>query len=325
MSHSPKGGRVSTTSSNPDGTWPNPTRVVIQRNPGSGSGWRRSLLLDLVRELKRRGYRPRMFRDRARCDRWLSEPVNRAETLCLVAAGGDGTVDDLVNRHPGWPLAILPLGTENLLARGLGIVPSGVNLAKVIAEGHRRTIDLGLACDRRFVLMASVGFDAEVIRRVHSERKGTISHLSYLQPIWAALRSYNYPRLRVWIDDEPQPREARLAVIVNFPMYALNLPIAKQASADDGWLDVRLFQRGSAFQIVRYFCTLLQGRHETLSDVVSVRARRVRIESESSAPVQVDGDPHGTTPIEIRVIEHALQVFAPRVLPSPPATEAPRF
>ena len=180
---------MSTSFPSPDDHLPTPTRVVIQQNPGSGSGWRRSLLLDLVRELRRRGYRPRMFRDRARCDRWLADPGNRAETLCLVAAGGDGTVDDLLNRHPGWPLAILPLGTENLLARGLGIDPSGVNLAKVIAEGHRRTIDVGLAWDRRFVLMASVGFDAEVIRRMHSERKGTISHFSYLQPIWAALRN----------------------------------------------------------------------------------------------------------------------------------------
>lgn len=313
---------MSHSSPSPDISSPAPIRVVIQRNPASGSGWRRSLLLDLVRELRRLGFSPRLFRDRARCDRWLAEPRNRAETLCLVAAGGDGTVDDLLNRHPGWPLAILPLGTENLLARGLGIDPSGVHLARLIAGGHRRTIDVGLAGDRRFVLMASVGFDAEVIRRVHAARTGTITHLSYLQPIWAALRKYEHPPLRIWIDDDPQPRDARLAVIVNYPMYALNLPMAKRAQADDGWLEVRLFQRGSAFQILRYFCTLLQGRHETLNDVVSVRARRIRIESESPAPVQVDGDPQGTTPIEIRVIPQALQLISPRVVPSTPATEA---
>jgi len=310
-------------SSSLDCSKPGPTRVVIQRNPASGSGWRRSLLLELVRELKRRGFRPRLFRDRGRCDRWLAEPCNRAETFCLVAAGGDGTVDDLLNRHPGWPLAILPLGTENLLARGLGIGPSGKILARVIEEGHLQTIDVGLAGNRRFVLMASVGFDAEVIRRVHTERTGTITHLSYLQPIWAALRTYSHPQLRVWLDDEPQPREARLAVIVNYPMYAMNLPMAKRAQPDDGWLEVRLFQRGSAFQMLRYFCTLLGGRHETLADVVSARARRILIDSDSAAPVQVDGDPRGTTPIEIRVMPQALQLLSPRVLPSTPAAEAP--
>lgn len=302
----------------PSRSSPSAPRVVIQRNPASGSGWRRSLLLELVRELRLRGFSPRLFSDRARCDRWLAEPQNRAATFCLVAAGGDGTVDDLLNRHPGWPLAILPLGTENLLARGLGIPASGADLARVIAEGHLRTIDLGMAGDRRFVLMASVGFDAEVIHRVHAARSGTITHLSYLQPIWASLRNYQHPRLQVWLDDEPNPREARLAVIVNFPMYALNLPMAKLARPDDGWLEVRLFQRGSAFQILRYFCTLLCGRHEDLPDVISLRARRVRIESERTAPVQVDGDPRGTTPIEIGITPLGLQLLTPHVAVSPP-------
>jgi len=309
---------VSRPFSNPDQSPPPANRVVIQRNPASGSGWRRSLLLELVRELRLRGFRPRLFSDRARCDHWLAVPQNRASTLCLVAAGGDGTVDDLLNRHPGWPLAILPLGTENLLARGLGIPPSGVDLARVIAEGHRRTIDLGLAGNRRFVLMASVGFDAEVIHRVHAARTGTITHLSYLQPIWAALRRYGHPQLKVWLDDETDPREARLAVIVNYPMYALNLPMARRAKPDDGWLEVRLFQKGSAFQILRYFCTLLCGRHEDLPDVISMRARRVRIESEHAVPVQVDGDPQGTTPIEIGIIPQGLRLFSPRVVVSPP-------
>lgn len=307
---------------NPDRSQTGATRVVIQRNPASGSGWRRSLLVELVRELRLRGFSPRLFSDRARCDRWLAVPQNRAATFCLVAAGGDGTVDDLLNRHPGWPLAILPLGTENLLARGLGISPSGVDLARVISEGHRRTIDVGLAANRRFVLMASVGFDAEVIHRVHAARTGPITHFSYLQPIWAALRSYGHPQLKVWLDDEPKPREARLAVIVNYPMYALNLPMARQARPDDGWLEVRLFEKGSAFQIVRYFCTLLCGRHESLPDVISLRARRVRIESERAAPVQVDGDPQGTTPIEIGIIPLGLQLLSPRVVASPPALEA---
>jgi len=285
--------------------------VVIQRNPTSGTGWRRSLLVELVQELRRLGLRPRMFHNRSRCDRWLAVPEHQRQTLCLVAAGGDGTVDDLLNRHPGWPLAILPLGTENLLARGLGISPSGRDLAQLIAGGRQQTIDLGIAGVRRFALMASIGFDAEVIHRVHAGRTGTITHLSYLQPIWAALRTYQHPRLKVWLDDELQAREARLAVVVNYPMYALNLPMARAARADDGWLEVRLFQRGSAFQILRYFCTLVFGRHEQLADVISIRARRVRIECDDAAPVQLDGDPHGTTPVEIQIIPGALRVFAP--------------
>jgi diacylglycerol kinase family enzyme len=159
--------------------------------------------------------------------------------------------------------------------------------------------------------MASVGFDAEVVRRVHEARAGHISHASYFQPILESLRTYDYPRLRVWIDDAPGPTEACLIEVVNLPAYALGLPVARSARGDDGRLDLRLFEQGSAFQMMRYLCNVALGTHETLPDVKSLTARRVRIESDRPAPVQADGDPAGSTPVEINVLPGALQVFAP--------------
>ncbi len=285
--------------------------VVIQRNPNSGSGWRRSLIYDLVRELKVLGFTPRLFRGRERLDAWLAIPENRAQVVCLVAAGGDGTVGDLLNRHPGMPLALLPVGTENLLARGLGIPASGQEVARLIAGGCVRRLDLCRLGERRFTLMASAGFDAEVIRRVHARRSGHISYLSYFQPIAAALRSYTHPPLSIWFDDDPVPETARLVVVVNFPMYALRLPVAPDALPDDGWLEVRLFRQGSAFQMLRYFCNLALGRLDRLPDVARRRARVLRIESAEVVPVQVDGDPAGVVPAVVEILPGALDVFVP--------------
>src|SRR5262245_59352110 len=101
----------------PDGSAHEPKWVAIQRNPKSGSGLRRHRLLELVRELKSLGFRPRMFKNRLPMDAWLARPDIRENLACIVAAGGDGTVADVFNRHPGIRLAIMPLGTENLLAR----------------------------------------------------------------------------------------------------------------------------------------------------------------------------------------------------------------
>src|SRR4051812_21696082 len=80
--------------------------VAIQRNPHAGPGQRKSQLVELVKRLHRRGLRPRMFRRRERLQQWMSSPENLAQLRCLVAAGGDGTVGDLITRYPGVPLAI---------------------------------------------------------------------------------------------------------------------------------------------------------------------------------------------------------------------------
>lgn len=288
--------------------------VAIQRNPRSGSGTSRELLGDLLRALRRRGFQVRMFSNRQRLGDWLGAEGRRERLAALVAAGGDGTVGDLINRFPGIPLAILPLGTENLLARHFEIPASGEAIARLIDERSLRTIDLGLLGTRRFALMASVGLDAEVVQRVHAARTGNITHTAYLQPILESLRTYDYPQLRVWVDDAPVPRTACLVEVVNVPAYALGLPVASTAHESDGRLHLRLFEHGSAFQMIWYFCNVALGTHELLPDVAALTARRVRIESDRPAPVQADGDPAGNTPIELTVLPAALSVFAPQAV-----------
>ena len=241
----------------------------------------------------------------------MADTLVGRQLVCIVAAGGDGTVADVINRHPGVRIALLPLGTENLLARYLGVPRSGKEVARMIAAGQVRVLDLSRVGERRFVLMASVGFDADVIQRLHDSRRGNISRLSYVQPILESVRKYAYPEIRLWVDDAPSPRFARLAVITNVPIYALGMSVARCARGDDGMLDLRLFRRGSAFQMLRYLCNLALGTHEGLSDVESLRGRQIRIESDVPVPIQVDGDSAGWTPAEICVLPGALEVVVP--------------
>lgn len=146
--------------------------VVIQRNPHSGTHRRSHVLLDLIAGLKRAGLKPRLFSNRSRLDEFVLRHQTAGDLVAMVAAGGDGTVDDLLNRHPELPLAILPLGTENLLARYLGFRLDGSWLAKIIALGHVREMDLARANGRLFCTVASAGFDASIVRDVHSRRSG---------------------------------------------------------------------------------------------------------------------------------------------------------
>lgn len=286
--------------------------VAIQRNPTSGTGKRAGLLLDLIRELKRHGITPRMFANRSKMQSRLAEPSARENLLCVVAAGGDGTVGDVINRYPGLPIAVLPLGTENLLAKYLKVQPSGKQVADLIAAGSRRKLDVGQLNGRSFTLMASCGFDANVVHLTHANRRGHIRKWHYGPPIWNSILKYKHPPLRIFVDDEPQPRVARLLMAVNLPAYAMGIPFAPQATGDDGRLDLCLFERGSTFQMMKYLGHVIAGRHQTLPDVTCLRASRVRIEADVAVPWQMDGDPAGFTPVDLRVLSSGFEVFAPQ-------------
>jgi diacylglycerol kinase family enzyme len=283
--------------------------VAVQRNPVSGAGQDRAAIVELVLRLREHGLHPRLFANRERLRRRLDDPRWRERLVGIVAAGGDGTVGDVINRFPGVPVAILPLGNENLLAGYLGIPKSGRAVADRIAANHRKKLDVGVAGDRRFTLMASAGFDADVVHRTHAARTGHITRGRYVGPILRSLFRYRFREMRIYLDDDPAPLRARTALIVNVPAYAIGLRLADSARGDDGVLDLRLFERGSAFRMPWYFVRVLTRSHERLRDVRSARASRMRIESDEPIPVQIDGDPAGWTPVEIRILSGALEVF----------------
>lgn len=285
--------------------------VAIQRNPRSGSGRRRRQLVELCTALRSHGLVPRLFSDRDKFDQRVSDPEARETLVAIVAAGGDGTVGDLVNRHSELPLAVMPMGTENLLARYLGIECSGVRVAEIIAGRHTRQIDLGRAATRLFTLVASCGIDADIAHRVDQRRGGHITHLTYLQPIWSALRKYEYHVLRAYVDDASEPLEGTEIMVSNLPAYGLKLKVGATAVENDGKFTVTVFQRGSAFQMIRYFYKLARGTHERADDVQVVTASRVRVEADVEVPVQIDGDPAGVTPVVLECLPGALEVCVP--------------
>ncbi|TWW12413.1 hypothetical protein E3A20_01640 [Planctomyces bekefii] len=207
------------------GSW-----VVVQRNPLSGSGRGVRELFRLVWALRRRGFRVRLFSDRVRLDAWMRAASGIREVRCIVAAGGDGTVADLVNRHPGVALAVLPLGTENLLAKFMGFRRSGEDLAEVISGGRVCRLDSAVCNGRRVLLMVSCGPDANVVAEVHRRRSGHISRLSYVVPV---LRALLWGRLRLFevtAAEQPTLRSGSHVIISNVPRYGFDLPFCPDAA-----------------------------------------------------------------------------------------------
>lgn len=274
--------------------------VVIQRNPTSGSGQGAKQLRVLISTLRQSGFRVRLFADRDRFDRFVLQSEESSKIRCLVAAGGDGTVAGLANRHSQFPIATLPMGTENLMARHLQIGRCGATVARLIANGATRRFDTGVVNDQRFLLMVSVGVDADVVRRLHAARTGNIRHLSYVQPILQSFMYYTFPKLSVHSADGKLMCAGTHVIVTNVPEYGFRMPFCPAANPHDGLLDVRVFRQTGRISTVLHAIRTRLGFSDRADHVARFQVREVEVRSESSdAMAQFDGDPSGACPIRI--------------------------
>ncbi|HEX5273434.1 MAG TPA: diacylglycerol kinase family protein [Gemmataceae bacterium] len=285
------------------------TRVAILANPHAGAEGSRRRVEALAGHLRALGLAPLVCWHRHE----LSEAVacGGGALRCVVAAGGDGTLLEVLNRAPGVPVTLLPLGTENLVARYCGLARCPRGLAEIIARGRLRRIDVATANSRTFCLMAGAGFDAAVVHRVHRRRRGHITRLSYALPIVQELQAYRFPRIDVEVMDTGEVVSGAMAFVFNVPRYGLGLPIAADAVPDDGLLDLYVFRRPGLAALARYVLAILRGRHLDLPDVAHRRARGFRLWSAGPVPLQTDGDPAGWLPARVEVVPRQLTLLVP--------------
>jgi diacylglycerol kinase family enzyme len=307
-------------------------RVVILANPRAGAGSSRAHVEELVSGLQDWGLEPVVCWQR---EEFTAALAGRgpADLRCVVAAGGDGTLVETLNRAPGCPVALLPVGTENLVARFWRIERSGRKLADIIASGACRRLDLARVeaaapggagsqpgeagqvtnlphGGRLFCLMAGAGFDAEVVHRLHRHRYGHINQFTYAWPILQTLRRYRYPVMDVETDAGERLRGA-LVIVFNMPQYAAGLPVAPDARGDDGLLNLCVFERGGIANLFRYLVNILRGRREKMRDLHRRLVRRVRLNAVGAVRVQTDGDPAGCLPATIEAVPGALTLLVP--------------
>jgi diacylglycerol kinase family enzyme len=299
-------------------------QVLILANPKAGSGPVHYRLERFLAALTRWRLKGHLIADRAEIGPRADELHRAARLRAVVSAGGDGTAAETINRvAAGIPIALFPLGTENLLARYLDMPRQPEEVAEIIAVGTTIQHDAGNASGRLFAIMIGCGFDAEVVRRVHLERDGHITRLRYLKPIWDSIRSYEYPQMQISYElASPNGNgsvdgggwttiDARFAFIVNVPRYALGLRFVPDAQADDGRLDLCTFSGGSFFHGLWYLGNLLLDKHRRLPDCMVRPVRRLRIESDGPVPYELDGDASGFLPLDVHIEPNRLTLIVP--------------
>jgi len=233
----------------------------------------------------------------------------------IVAAGGDGTINEVVNGIGGAAVqfGILPVGTMNVFATELGIPQN--NLAKawqVIEAGFSRSVDLPRANDEYFVQLAGVGLDAEVVRQTTPDSKKALGPMSYLLTL-AQVAARQPPRIRIEPVDGAT-RKGSFVLVGNGRLYGGPFVVFKDARLDDGLLDVLVFQNQSHWDLIRYFQAIAFGNHPGLPDVEYFQSRGLRLTSREPVPVEIDGELTGTLPYEFGFSISKLNVLVPQVV-----------
>ncbi len=230
----------------------------------------------------------------------------------VLAAGGDGTINEVVNGIGGEDatLGILPVGTMNVFAAELGIPQNNLEKAwRVIEEGFVRQVDLPRANEEYFVQLAGVGLDAEVVRRTTPDSKKALGPISYLLTL-AQVAARKPPRVRIEPTDGPE-REGSFVLVGNGRLYGGPFVLFKDALLDDGLLDVLVFQNQSHWDLIRYFQAIAFGMHPELPDVEYFQTRGLRLMSRDYVPVEIDGELTGALPYEFGFSTRKLNVIVP--------------
>jgi diacylglycerol kinase (ATP) len=237
----------------------------------------------------------------------------------VVAAGGDGTIGLLARQLLGarTALGILPLGSVMNIPRMLGVPRDLEEAARILADGHRRTIDVGQVGDHLFYEAGSVGMHAAATRELPKVDQGDYGALA--RSIAAAIR-YVPSVVRVELDDDRVlETTALLVVVANGPYMGPGLPVAPEASLEDGLFDVRVFVHDTKGALARDLTSVATGHRPDERHALTERARRVRITSPEPIPVRADSIDLGTTPVEFEIRPRVLTVVAP----APPGSTDP--
>jgi diacylglycerol kinase (ATP) len=288
--------------------------MAIFNSHSGGGGYRRDLplILDSLRGL---GYdvEERETAGVGDATRLAREAVEQGLDL-VCAIGGDGTVNETINGLAGAqvPLAIVPTGTVNVLAMELGIPLDPPDAVKLLEVGTVSWIDLGLAGDRYFGLMAGVGMDAAVVASLNPVMKKAFKEAAFAVQGFANYLTKEEPLIRVTTAERTV--EGYFAVFGNSSNYGGGFGITPLADMRDGLLDVCVLKDKSFLSTIWYWSAALINAHIKHPKVEYFRteaAEIVTVEEGKEVLVQTDGEVAGKLPITCRVVPRSLRVVVP--------------
>lgn len=293
-------------------------RVFLIVNPTAGQGRATRALPTMVRCLREGGATCEVFETtRPGEAQTQARRAARAGYGVVVAAGGDGTIHEVLNGVVGSSaaLGVIPVGTENIFGKEFNI-PFDVEAACRLIRRHTvQTLDVGLCraanVERYFLLMAGLGFDAQVVRDVSPEFKQRLKSLAFFLTGFATFARFQPMPVTLTTEDRTLSANAWEVLVSNAKNFGWRVRISPTASINDGLFDVCVFTQPNRWGFAVEALGSLAQRVVGGSGVVQFQARWITVQSAAPLPAQFDGevvDTH-TTEMVFEVLPRAVRVI----------------
>jgi len=329
----------------------NSMQAELIYNPSGGQVVVRHELDDVVAFLNRCGW--------SVTRRETSKPLEATELArhavtrgakVVIAAGGDGTINEVANGlvNTDVALGVLPVGTTNAWALQMGIptlnpivpgiqavkliaaleeriarpLPASyhrkvlLNAALVLVEGHTVAVDMGELSGRHFLMWAGMGFDAAIAQSIPPREKRALGSWAYVFPTIESIHKYSGTDVCLNLDGKVVKASTSFIVVSNIQLYGGMMAIGAKACVNDARLDVCIFKGGGFFTFVQHAMKVLAHRHLQAPNVEYYQCREIVVESARSLPVHVDGEPFTMTPVSIHTVPSSLKVIVPKTAPA---------
>lgn len=244
----------------------------------------------------------------------------------MVAVGGDGTLNEVLAglMRLGRPaealpsLGFLPAGTANAAAGALGLDPNPAAVAHALRRGEGRPVDVGIVShaggERPFLLWFGAGFDAVIIDTLNASRSGHMGVRGLVRNtprVLAALRRYPAPEIEVRVDGAAFGPSSSV-ILPNVGEIAFGRAVASVADPFDGALDVVALPVAGKVRLTRLALAMLSSSLHGAPGVKHTTGVRVELVSQGVVPFQLDGEPVGTLPVDVRLAAGAVRLLRPR-------------
>lgn len=230
----------------------------------------------------------------------------------ILVAGGDGTVDSVVNamkeRNIDIPIGILPVGTANDFGKFINM-PSDIQEAcKQILDSKPVPVDVGKINDKYFVNVASTGLFTDVSQKTDVNLKNTIGKLAYYLKGLEELPNFRNLKIKLTSKERSYNGDMYLILIFN-GKTAGNFNLATQAEVDDGKLDVIIFKAVAIIELIPLFIKILKGEHLDSDKVVYFKTDDLYIESDEDIVTDIDGEKGPDFPLRIQCIKGGIKLL----------------
>jgi methylglyoxal synthase len=239
----------------------------------------------------------------------------------ILASGGDGTISAVAGSifGTGIPLGIIPRGTANAFAVALGIPTNIRGACETVLAGTTRIVDAARCNGFPMILLAGIGFEAEMVERANREAKSRFGALAYIVAGIQQLNEHELFATQIEIEGVVNEFQAGAVTIANAaPPTSVLAQGLGQVIATDGLLDVTIATPSTKLQAVNAMLSLfgsaLVKTAPNRPDIVHLRTKRLKVTTDPDQKIVVDGEIIGTTPVEIECIPSGLTVFASPLL-----------